>query len=33
MTQSVLITTGAAGIGREIERAFAASGAKVFVAT
>ena len=31
MTQRVLITAGAAGIGREFARAFAASGAKVFV--
>lgn len=31
MTQRVLITAGAAGIGREIARAFAAQGAKVFV--
>ncbi len=31
MTQRVLITAGAAGIGREIAHAFAAAGAKVFV--
>ena len=31
MQQRVLITAGAAGIGREIARAFAANGAKVFV--
>ena len=31
MPQRVLITAGAAGIGREFARAFAASGAKVFV--
>ncbi|MFZ0594488.1 MAG: SDR family oxidoreductase [Bryobacteraceae bacterium] len=31
MTQRVLITAGASGIGREIARAFAANGAKVFV--
>ncbi len=31
MQQRVLITAGAGGIGREIARAFAASGAKVFV--
>src|SRR5688572_5776484 len=31
MDQRVLITAGAAGIGREIARAFAATGAKVFV--
>jgi NAD(P)-dependent dehydrogenase (short-subunit alcohol dehydrogenase family) len=31
MTQRVLVTAGAAGIGREIVRAFAANGAKVFV--
>src|SRR5688500_2640952 len=31
MTQRVLITAGAAGIGREIARAFAADGAQVFV--
>ena len=31
MTQRVLITAGAAGIGREFARAFAANGAKVFV--
>jgi NAD(P)-dependent dehydrogenase (short-subunit alcohol dehydrogenase family) len=31
MNQRVLITAGAAGIGREIARAFAAAGAKVFV--
>jgi NAD(P)-dependent dehydrogenase (short-subunit alcohol dehydrogenase family) len=31
MTQRVLITAGASGIGREIARAFTASGAKVFV--
>jgi NAD(P)-dependent dehydrogenase (short-subunit alcohol dehydrogenase family) len=31
MTQRVLVTAGAAGIGREIVRAFAAHGAKVFV--
>ena len=31
MTQKVLITAGAAGIGREFARAFAANGAKVFV--
>ena len=29
--QRVLITAGAAGIGREFARAFAANGAKVFV--
>src|SRR5258705_13089501 len=29
--QRVLVTAGAAGIGREIARAFAANGAKVFV--
>jgi NAD(P)-dependent dehydrogenase (short-subunit alcohol dehydrogenase family) len=31
MTQRVLVTAGASGIGREIVRAFAAQGAKVFV--
>lgn len=31
MTQRVLVTAGAAGIGREIARAFAANGSKVFV--
>lgn len=31
MSQRVLITAGASGIGREIARAFAADGAKVFV--
>src|SRR5580704_5598327 len=31
MPQRVLITAGAAGIGREFARAFAASGARVFV--
>ena len=31
MSQRVLITAGAAGIGREFARAFAATGAKVFV--
>jgi NAD(P)-dependent dehydrogenase (short-subunit alcohol dehydrogenase family) len=31
MTQRVLITAGGSGIGREIARAFAANGAKVFV--
>jgi NAD(P)-dependent dehydrogenase (short-subunit alcohol dehydrogenase family) len=31
MTQRVLITAGASGIGREIARAFAANGARVFV--
>jgi NAD(P)-dependent dehydrogenase (short-subunit alcohol dehydrogenase family) len=31
MTQRVLVTAGASGIGREIARAFAGSGAKVFV--
>ena len=31
MQQRVLITAGAGGIGREIARAFAANGAKVFV--
>lgn len=31
MSQRVLITAGAAGIGREIARAFAATGAKVFI--
>jgi NAD(P)-dependent dehydrogenase (short-subunit alcohol dehydrogenase family) len=31
MTQRVLVTAGAAGIGREIAKAFAAGGAKVFV--
>jgi len=31
MSQRVLVTAGAAGIGREIVRAFAATGAKVFV--
>ncbi len=31
MTRRVLVTAGAAGIGREIVRAFAAQGAKVFV--
>lgn len=31
MSQRVLITAGASGIGREIARAFAANGAKVFV--
>jgi NAD(P)-dependent dehydrogenase (short-subunit alcohol dehydrogenase family) len=31
MNQRVLITAGASGIGREIARAFAAQGAKVFV--
>jgi len=29
--QRVLITAGAAGIGREFARAFAANGAKVFI--
>jgi len=29
--QRVIVTAGAAGIGREIARAFAANGAKVFV--
>ena len=29
--QRVLVTAGAAGIGREIARAFATNGAKVFV--
>src|SRR4051812_30155040 len=31
MGQRVLITAGASGIGREIARAFAATGAKIFV--
>jgi NADP-dependent 3-hydroxy acid dehydrogenase YdfG len=31
MTQRVLVTAGASGIGREIARTFAANGAKVFV--
>jgi NAD(P)-dependent dehydrogenase (short-subunit alcohol dehydrogenase family) len=31
MEQRVLITAGASGIGREIARAFAGNGAKVFV--
>src|SRR5437660_2218323 len=31
MNQRVLVTAGASGIGREIARAFAANGAKVFV--
>src|SRR6185503_17115181 len=31
MVQRVLITAGAAGIGREFARAFSANGAKVFV--
>ena len=31
MRQRILVTAGAAGIGREIARAFAATGAKVFV--
>jgi len=31
MSQRVLITAGAAGIGREFARAFTANGAKVFV--
>ena len=31
MTQRVLVTAGASGIGREIARAFSANGAKVFV--
>lgn len=31
MTQRVLVTAGAAGIGREIARAFAANGAQGFV--
>src|SRR5947209_15110572 len=31
MAQRVLVTAGASGIGREIARAFAANGAKVFV--
>ena len=31
MDQRVLVTAGASGIGREITRAFAANGAKVFV--
>ena len=31
MEQRVLITAGASGIGREIARAFASNGAKVFV--
>ncbi len=31
MTQRVLVTAGAAGIGREIARAFGANGARVFV--
>ena len=31
MTQRVLITAGASGIGREFARAFAANGAKIFV--
>ena len=31
MPQRVLITAGAAGIGREFARAFAATGAKVFI--
>jgi NAD(P)-dependent dehydrogenase (short-subunit alcohol dehydrogenase family) len=31
MPQRVLITAGAAGIGREFARAFAATGASVFV--
>ena len=31
MNQRVLITAGGSGIGREIARAFAANGAKVFV--
>jgi len=31
MTQRVLVTAGASGIGREIARAFAANGARVFV--
>ncbi len=31
MTQRVLVTAGASGIGREIARAFAVTGAKVFV--
>jgi len=31
MTQRVLVTAGASGIGREIARAFVANGAKVFV--
>jgi NAD(P)-dependent dehydrogenase (short-subunit alcohol dehydrogenase family) len=32
MSQRVLVTAGASGIGREIARAFAASGARVFIA-
>jgi short-subunit dehydrogenase involved in D-alanine esterification of teichoic acids len=31
LSQRVLITAGAAGIGREFARAFAATGARVFV--
>ena len=31
MSQRVLITAGAAGIGREFVRAFAATGGKVFI--
>ena len=31
MNQRVLVTAGASGIGREIARAFAGNGAKVFV--
>ena len=31
MTQRILVTAGASGIGREIAKAFAANGAKVFV--